>query len=56
MDAFGRQQEILSEEVALIPNYERGRVYIKDRRLQGVVRRAVGPDPDFTNAYIVENP
>ena len=56
MDAFGRQQEILSEEVALIPNYERGRVYIKDRRLQGVVRRAVGPDPDFTNAYIVETP
>ena len=52
MEAFGRQQEILIEEVALIPNYERGRVYITDRRLQGVVRRAVGPDPDYTNAFI----
>ncbi len=56
MDAFGRQQEILIEEAAIITTYERGRVYIKDRRLQGVVRRAVGPDPDYTNAYIVENP
>ena len=56
MEAFARQQAILIEEVAMIPNYERGRVWIKDRRLQGVVRRAVGPDPDFTNAYIVENP
>jgi len=52
MEAFARQQEILIEEVALIPNYERGRVYITDRRLQGVVRRAVGPDPDYTNAFI----
>ena len=51
MEAFARQQEILIEEVALIPNYERGRVYITDRRLQGVVRRAVGPDPDYTNAF-----
>ena len=56
MEAFARQQEIISEQVAVIPTYERGRVYIKDRRLQGVVRRAVGPDPDYTNAYIVENP
>ena len=56
MEAFARQQAILIEEVAMIPNYERGRVWIKDRRLQGVVRRAVGPDPDYTNAYIVDNP
>ena len=56
MEAFARQQAILVEEVAMIPNYERGRVWIKDRRLQGVVRRAVGPDPDYTNAYILENP
>ena len=56
MEAFARQQEILIEEVALIPNYERGRVYITDRRLQGVVRRAVGPDPDYTNAFISTDP
>ncbi len=56
MEAFARQQEILIEQVALIPNYERGRVYITDRRLKGVVRRAVGPDPDYTNAYITPSP
>lgn len=54
MDAFGKIQELLYEDVALLPQYERGVVYVNDPRLQGMVRRAVGPDPDFTNAYIVE--
>ncbi len=55
MEAFGKIQEILIEDVAIIANYERGQSYVQDRRLQGVVRRAVGTDPDFTNAYIVPN-
>lgn len=54
MDAFGKIQDLLYEDVALLPQYERGIVYVSDPRLQGMVRRAVGPDPDFTNAYIVE--
>tara|TARA_E500000331_G_scaffold138353_2_gene135142 strand:+ start:72793 stop:74484 length:1692 start_codon:yes stop_codon:yes gene_type:complete len=54
MQAFAKQQEILINEVALIPNYERGVVYVKDRRLEGLVRRVVGPDPDFTNVFINE--
>ena len=55
MEAFAKQQEILINEVALIPNYERGVVYVKDKRLEGLVRRVVGPDPDFTNVYINES-
>lgn len=54
MDAFGKIQDLLYEDVALLPQYERGIVYVSDPRLRGMVRRAVGPDPDFTNAYIVE--
>ncbi len=50
--AFGQIQRILAEEVALIPTYEPGSVYVRHPLLQGVVRRAVGPDPDYTNAYI----
>ena len=55
MDAFGKIQKILIDDVVLLPNYERGRVYVQDPRLKGVVHRAVGTDPDYTNAYI-ENP
>ncbi len=54
MDAFGKIQDLLFEDVALLPQYERGVVFVTDPRLHGMVRRAVGPDPDFTNAYIVE--
>ena len=53
MAAFGRIQEILFEDVAIIPNYERGQMYIQDPRIRGVARRAVGADPDYTRAYIV---
>lgn len=56
MDAFAKIQKILLDDVVLLPNYERGRVYVLDPRLKGVVHRAVGTDPDYTNAYIVENP
>jgi oligopeptide transport system substrate-binding protein len=56
MDAFGKIQSILIEDAVLLPNYERGRVYVLDPRLKGVVTRAVGTDPDYTNAYLVEQP
>jgi oligopeptide transport system substrate-binding protein len=52
MDAFGQIQKILIEDAVLLPNYERGRVFVMDPRLKGVVNRAVGTDPDYTNAYI----
>jgi oligopeptide transport system substrate-binding protein len=56
MDAFGEIQRILIEDAAQLPNYERGNVYVQVPELKGVVHRAVGVDPDYTNAYLVENP
>jgi oligopeptide transport system substrate-binding protein len=56
MDAFGKIQMILIDDAVLLPTYERGRVFVMDPRLKGVVNRAVGTDPDFTNAYLVDNP
>jgi hypothetical protein len=47
---------MLIEDVVHLPSYERGRVYVQDPRLKGVVYRAVGTDPDYTNAYLVESP
>ena len=56
MDAFGEIQRILIEDAVQLPNYERGLVFVEDPRLKGVVHRSVGTDPDFTNAYLAENP
>ena len=52
MDAFGAIQKIVQDDVVIIPSYERGLVYVRDPRLNGIVRRVVGADPDYTNAYI----
>jgi oligopeptide transport system substrate-binding protein len=52
MDAFGQIQKILYDDAVIIPNFERGLVYVRDPRLKGVERRVVGADPDYTNAYI----
>jgi oligopeptide transport system substrate-binding protein len=54
MNAFARVQDILLEDAVIIPMYERGQVFVRDPRLQGVVRRVVGTDPDFTHAYVGE--
>jgi oligopeptide transport system substrate-binding protein len=56
MAAFGEIQRILIEDAAVIFNYDRGVMYVQDAHLKGVVRRAVGPEPDYTYAYVVENP
>lgn len=56
MDAFGTIQKILIDDAVILPNYERGLVFVWDPRLKGVANRAIGPDPDFTNAYLAENP
>lgn len=52
MQAFAQVQDILIKDAVIIPMYERGQVFVSDPRLQGVVRRVVGTDPDFTHAYI----
>jgi len=52
MDAFGAIQQLVFDEVVIIPNYERGITYVTHPQMRGMVRRAVGPDPDFTSAYI----
>ncbi|MGI9327017.1 MAG: peptide ABC transporter substrate-binding protein [Pseudomonadales bacterium] len=53
MDAFGEIQNILFDDAVVLYNYERGQIYVTHPRLQGLVRRAVGSDPDFSNAYIL---
>lgn len=52
MQAFAEIQRIVSDDAVILPNYERGQMFLVDPRLKGVIRRAIGTDPDFTHAYI----
>jgi len=38
MKAFGRMQDILFEEVAILPTHENGQIYVQDNRLMNVQR------------------
>lgn len=55
MHAFAEIQRIVIEDAVVLTNYERGQMYLVDPRLKGVIRRAIGTDPDFTHAYIEED-
>ncbi len=52
MAAMAEMQRILIDEVALVPLYERGTIYLQHERLKGVARRIFGGDPYFGFAYI----
>ena len=52
MDAMAKVQQILYDDAAVLMQYERGTVYVAHPRLKGLVRRSVGADPDYTNAWI----
>ena len=52
MDAFGRIQQLVYDDVAMIPMYERGWSFVVDPRLKGFRRRSVGPEIDYNYAYI----
>ncbi len=56
MNAFGHIQRLLSEDAAILLFYERGVMFVEDPRLKGVARRAIGPEPDYTTAYLEPNP
>ena len=52
MDAMARVQQIIHDDAVVVINYERGSVYVSHPQLKGIVRRAVGTDPDYTGAWI----
>jgi oligopeptide transport system substrate-binding protein len=53
MQAFAKIQKIVVDQAVILPEYERTRLFVVSPAITGVVRRAVGPDPDFTNVRIV---
>ncbi len=54
MDAFAKLQDIIIEDVVILLQYERGSVYVQNRKLKGVSRRVIGADPSYVYARVVE--
>jgi oligopeptide transport system substrate-binding protein len=54
MNAAARLQDILIEDVPVLPAAETGSTYILHSRLKGVTRRVIGQDPDYTYARVVK--
>lgn len=52
MDAMAKVQAIIIEDVAVLPKYESGSVYVQSPQLKGVARRVVGADPSFVYAKV----
>lgn len=55
MAAMNELQNIIAEDVVIIPSFESGSLYVQQPALEGVVRRLFGPDPDFKFARIVSD-
>ena len=52
MDAMAQVQQMLYDDAVILVQYESGSVYVAHPRVNGLVRRVVGTDPDYTNAWI----
>jgi oligopeptide transport system substrate-binding protein len=52
MDAMAAAERIAFDDVAVLPLYERTLIYVHSRRVDGIVRHQIGPDPDYTFATV----
>jgi len=54
MNEMAAAEKILIEEIPIIATYERTIMYSHSDKVQGILRRVIGADPDFTYTKIVE--
>ncbi len=52
MQAFAGIQQIMFDDAVILPMYERGVTYVVNPHLHNIKRRVIGPEVDFTSAYI----
>jgi oligopeptide transport system substrate-binding protein len=53
MMAAAKLQDIIRHDVPVIPMAETGSAYLQHPKLRGVVRRVLGPDPDYSRARVL---
>ena len=54
MDAMGKVQDLIIDDVVILPQFERSVNYVQHPRLKGVVRTRFGGDPNYVYARVVE--
>ncbi|HEY9036188.1 MAG TPA: peptide ABC transporter substrate-binding protein [Pseudomonadales bacterium] len=54
MQAIAGIQQLIMDDVVILPSYENSAVYVQDPHLKGVVRSIFGGDPSFRYAWIEE--
>lgn len=54
LEAASRLQALIIEDVPVLPLAETGSTYLQHAKLEGVVRRVLGADPDYAYARIVD--
>jgi hypothetical protein len=54
MDAMAEAERVLLDDVAVLLKFEAAGLYVHSPRLTGIVRHAIGPDPDYSYARIEE--
>jgi oligopeptide transport system substrate-binding protein len=52
MDALAKAERIAMQDAALVPKSESVEAYTQNPKLKGVIRRGMGPDPDFSYAEL----
>lgn len=55
MKATNQLQLIIRDQVPVLPMAETGSAYLVHPQLRGVVRRVLGPDPDYTYSRVLES-
>lgn len=54
MSEMAAAEKMILEELPIIPTYERTIIYTHADKIKGLVRRAVGSDPDLSNVKIAD--
>ncbi|MGK0257325.1 MAG: oligopeptide transport system substrate-binding protein [Candidatus Azotimanducaceae bacterium] len=54
MDTFGEIQQLIFDDSVILPMYERGVTFVVHPQLKDMKLRVIGPQYDFTNAYLVD--
>ncbi|MEP5765756.1 MAG: peptide ABC transporter substrate-binding protein [Halieaceae bacterium] len=49
---FSEIQDLIYEDVIILPQYERGYIYVQDKRIEGVRRSRIGGDPNYNHTWI----
>lgn len=52
LNAFAKLQELIVDDVVILPQYERGIIYVQNNELKGMVRNVIGADPNFIHASV----